>query len=1095
MQVRSSLQRTTRHAPTFAARALLRLPPPGNGKCVHFDEVIELADPEGHVERYVDPLLQNDHFTGLLDKLNSSLKDNEFGYRFGQLLRSPAFHERHIWVDNCEWQAPEKDGGSPKGHQEIISLLPFAEESEQADARPVSVLSLADSIGSTFSPFRPCKEKEEADQYGVDCRAVIQAMDWFNHHACIPLFPQDIRWKSCSLPWLTLPRWQGACPQELHFHLDGSKVDHHAGAAVVLWIFTTEWQWAGGVMHQVEEGCNAFEAEVVAHMLMAKWIHDLWRTQSRHWMHTPRVVCHYDSTSAAGSALGWCQARDLCAMKARGLPHLLKQGRGIEIEAEHTYGHQGDPGNEAADALAKFAAVHPSAKDSFWHGFCKETTLPSLYVQWFWMLARPDLRDFWRAGCLKPPIPLNEEDAQVVQELQSWQNCTRPAEPLQLRLKMVTCNVMTLSQRYVSAHAAALGFLDQCHDKHMAVVALQETRLKRLRLGHPEYVTVAHPSHKGHGGVLLALHRRLFRVQGAEEVKEALAEKHISVVASDHELLIARVWYGSLDILVTVAHAPHTGRPQAEVEAFWTSLRSVLPPYLQAKDMLVLVDANARVGSRISNAIQGHHAEEENGNGACFHEFLIASHLWVPSTFSSFHMGPGHTWTHAAGNQSRIDYIAVPSRWQFTSMCSWTDFQLQAHGHLHDHHAVCLEFRCHLPGSEACLTVKRPAPLQPLGPGLEACTQMEWATHYMPPIDWALDVHQHAHELTRRFSDGVHWVVPRRQPFHRKPHFSTETKAVIEYKAELRGHLLHLQYGRRLLGLRSFFLAWQGQCQQCHHHWDLQFIAQEEKYWAKQWASLYLVFKRVRNQAAALQRQDTRAFFDGLAEEWTACDQPTKVKELWLLVKRHLPKNRARQQARPAVQHESLHDQWHPHLEQLEAGAHDRLENLYQELLLEDNQFTSHRTMCKLEEIPTLVQVENSLRSTRPGKASGPDGLPSEWIHAGAGSLAPWVFDLVLKMFWTAKEPIQWKGGILHMLPKVPMPVSAAVPGHHAVGSLGPPSSCTFTTPCYGLGSSRSTSWSIGRFCPPRVRIWQPVCANLLEASLSPRSASCSHFC
>ena len=56
-------------------------------------------------------------------------------------------------------------------------------------------------------------------------------------------------------------------------------------------------------MHQLDEGCNAFEAEVVAHMLMAKWIHDLWRTQGRQWMHTPRVVCHYDSTSAAGSAL------------------------------------------------------------------------------------------------------------------------------------------------------------------------------------------------------------------------------------------------------------------------------------------------------------------------------------------------------------------------------------------------------------------------------------------------------------------------------------------------------------------------------------------------------------------------------------------------------------------------------------------------------------------------------------------------------------------------------------------------------------------------------------------------------------------------
>ena len=164
----------------------------------------------------------------------------------------------------------------------------------------------------------------------------------------------------------------------------------------------------------------------------------------------------------------------------------------------------------------------------------------------------------------------------------------------------------------------------------------------------------------------------------------------------------------------------------------------------------------------------------------------------------------------------------------------------------------------------------------------------------------------------------------------------------------------------------------------------------------------------MRNQATALQRQDTRAFFDTLTEEWKTCDQPAKVKELWSLVKRHLPKNRARQQARPAVQQESLRDQWRPHLEKLEAGAQERLETIYQELLTEGAQSAPNLMMCKLEEIPSLAQVENSLRSTGPGKVSG-----------------PWVFDLVLKMFLTAQEPIQWKGGVLHMLPKVPMPVSA----------------------------------------------------------------------
>ena len=626
-------------------------------------------------------------------------------------------------------------------------------------------------------------------------------------------------------------------------------------------------------------------------------------------------------------------------------------------------------------------------------------------VQWFWILARPDLREYWHAGRLQPPQPQPEADEQVLRELRAWQASTTPKSSLCLQLKTVSCNVFTLSKKYVSSLAAAVGFLDQCHGKDIAVVALQETRLKRTRLGHSDYIVVAHPSLKGKGGVLLALHRRLLRIDGEHGPKEALAEKHISVVASTHELLIVRVWYGSLDVLMVVAHAPHTGRPFAEVEAFWGSIATSIPAYLKSNDMLVFADANGRLGSRTSEAVQGCNAEEENPNGACFHEFLQTWRLWVPATFDAFHTGPGFTWTHPNGGQSRIDYIAVPVRWFF----SWTDLQ-PAHGHLHDHHAVCLEFQCHLEGRDACQHVQRPVSLQHLGEAAVAQEQMARVSH-MPPIDWAMDVHQHAHELTKRFSSGVHAVVPKRLPFHRKLHFSAVTRRAILHKAHLRGRLLRLEYGRRLLLLRACFAAWR--TNETEMGQMLTDMGQEDRHLACTWVSLFLTFRRVRNSATALQRYDTQVFFDALKDEWHNCDQPGKTKELWTLVKRHLPRHKTRQHARPAVQHEELRDQWRPHLERLEAGASVRLETLYQELLSDDPPFEASMQMCALEEIPPLVQVKNSLRATRPGKAAGPEGLPSEWIHAGADSLAPWVFDLILKMILTTQEPIPWKGGIL----------------------------------------------------------------------------------
>lgn len=412
---------------------------------------------------------------------------------------------------------------------------------------------------------------------------------------------------------------------------------------------------------------------------------------------------------------------------------------------------------------------------------------------------------------------------------------------------------------------------------------------------------------------------------------------------------------------------------------------------------------------------------KENLNGERLHEFLQAWSLWVPSTFDECHVGPGHTWTHPTGGHSRIDYIAAPKRWRYESLQSWVDFQLQAHGHLHDHHAACLELRCLLPGSEVYQGVQRPVPLQPLEEIQDARQHMAWAVGYMPPIDWTLDVHQHAHELTSRFSAGVHQVLQKRQSFHRKPHFAAETRLAIRNKAFYRGQLLRIQYAQKLLGLKACFVAWRWLGSDLDWHWDA--CCQEDALLTRSWGSVFVAFRCERNRATFLQRRDTQIFFDTLQAEWKSCDQPARIKALWQLVKRHLPKSKARQQARPAVQQELLRDQWRPHLE---AGAAVRLETLYQELLQHEPDHSSCPLPCTLEEIPSLVQVENSLRSTRPGKAPGPDGLPSEWIHAGADSLAPWVFDLVLKMLLTSQEPVQWKGGVLHMLPKTPLPTSAA---------------------------------------------------------------------
>lgn len=85
--------------------ARVRLPPPGNGRRVCFDDVVELNEGDGYMTSYKDPLLSNEHFSGLLEVLDRELKGNDFGHRFGRLLRSPSFHDSHPWLERPEWGA------------------------------------------------------------------------------------------------------------------------------------------------------------------------------------------------------------------------------------------------------------------------------------------------------------------------------------------------------------------------------------------------------------------------------------------------------------------------------------------------------------------------------------------------------------------------------------------------------------------------------------------------------------------------------------------------------------------------------------------------------------------------------------------------------------------------------------------------------------------------------------------------------------------------------------------------------------------------------------------------------------------------------
>ena len=67
------------------------------------------------------------------------------------------------------------------------------------------------------------------------------------------------------------------------------------------------------------------------------------------------------------------------------------------------------------------------------------------------------------------------------------------------------------------------------------------------------------------------------------------------------------------------------------------------------------IDANARVGSIVSEAVGDVHPDEESPNGALFHAWLLRLRLCALSTFRC--KGHGGTWRSSVGQLRRIDYV------------------------------------------------------------------------------------------------------------------------------------------------------------------------------------------------------------------------------------------------------------------------------------------------------------------------------------------------------------------------------------------------------------------------------------------------------
>ena len=118
-----------------------------------------------------------------------------------------------------------------------------------------------------------------------------------------------------------------------------------------------------------------------------------------------------------------------------------------------------------------------------------------------------------------------------------------------------------------------------------------------------------------------------------------------------------------MDLFFVTAHALHSGVALVDRAAWWESFRSQVAIAAKGAELVVLLDANARIGAIEYDSFGGYTQDEEDSNGDFAHRFQ----LHAPATFQDKHYGK----LHPNGRSfTRIDYVLLPQTWQ--NRCSWS---------------------------------------------------------------------------------------------------------------------------------------------------------------------------------------------------------------------------------------------------------------------------------------------------------------------------------------------------------------------------------------------------------------------------------------
>ena len=802
---------------------------------------------------------------------------------------------------------------------------------------------------------------------------------------------------------------------------------------------STDRHWIGSVRH------SAATAETEA-LLWATWW-TLRMTHSTGWFGP--ITFNWDSTCAGLKAQGTANHHNYLEQgtageRLRSLQQALavNQGPG-NIHHRHIKAHCGNPLNELVDVMAKHANVHSA--DLFqvdWPVHLLVNEFPQGFTWlWLYLQAHPHLK---QCRALREP-----HEAQYEEQIPLWDNgqlqwqfrpqqsyqptetftreifrtMSRTTSKLEVKIttyfdmQIATYNALSLGEHLDKLHQYVPGrvqLLRQlCHERRLHVVGLQEARSKQGTFVSDNYIRFcAGKETDGTAGVELWF-SRMHPFGTNNNWKPLFFDKNLFHVRfSSSRLLIVNYDAPALTATFIVGHAPHNGRPESEKEKWWTMINQYSSQTDSQLLKIFMLDANARIDTRIDAAFGGRSEDVEDSNSDYLRDFANTNELIAPSTFDQWHNGANYTWQHPAGNTvARLDYILLPRLWHQTIVRSWIDDSLHSGHPVRDHLSVCLQ----LTWQQATPWTKRSARHYDRKALTEPANKDKINTIFenLPTIPWNINATEHATVLVQHIQQKLCELFPANCKNKAPATASQEAQNLHTRLSQHKRHNRTIKKKARDTLLRLTFSAW---CQRP--------MQGDWRTWVATFAHIEALTSRDIQQCAQALRHrlqaDRKDYLDNLAREAAHLNTSEIFRALRPVLQ---PSKRASNQTNPlptvkkadgqlTTTLEEYHARWLEHFAAIEAGHHVQAEDLIHDALQRQHQ-RQQPSQWTLRDLPSLHWLEKAARKIRNGRAAGPDDIPGEVLKTQPAATARALLPLLWKLFLRIEEPIPFKGGTL----------------------------------------------------------------------------------